>query len=731
MTLRLVLLLSLLTLCCVERAVAAPSGNLLPNGGLDGPAADQPPPKWEPLVIGVPATFATDTKEKHGGQSSARVSAPAGARSYVRSEPIPVAAGETIHGSAWVRTKDVPEGQGTVIMIAEFSDGVGGNESVEKFNTAKIAESSKAWQKIEGSVKVPAGATELRLRLGFSYSSGTCWWDDVTITAQPLAVRLEVPGNRLSPGDDGVPITIVNRQARGGKAVVLSLGKEIATNHVQLDGAAIQKIVVPIKIPPPGKVNAKVAIGSETSDERQLTIPAPIQLSVPSPTHWCVEDGAVLVEGYVDLATVEAQRRGATLLVSIVNDAGQKRGMWSPAAGEPVGDGITPFQMNAGKLPVGEYKIVAELSPKEGKPLRAERPWHVIERRQAKVTINAGGFPEHDGKPIFPIGIFNGGKFKEQADAGFTVTHAYNAARIFDRERPEDDQPLKWLDSSAENGMKMMLMVPMKAAIKGDWDAIRRRVRVFRNHPALLCWDEEEGFARGDFKPDTLKKLRQVVMEEDPNHPFMVGDARAAVATIPDRKNFFPADDMDMGMWWWYPFPMKQQSANALQGEEAAGAGELVLPTFLTQRSTDKPIWVGVQCYKKGEASRYPTPEEYRVQPYLAVIHGAKGVMWYGGSVTGGLYLKPDEGNWPALQKVVREFSDLSPLWLMPSLEAPTVSDASISACIKRAAGRTVLVAANRSQRAVDVTIESPLIPSGTLTHQFAPLGVLIRDLAK
>ncbi len=26
--------------------------------------------------------------------------------------------------------------------------------------------------------------------------------------------------------------------------------------------------------------------------------------------------------------------------------------------------------------------------------------------------------------------MFNGGKFKEQADAGFTVTHAYNAARI-------------------------------------------------------------------------------------------------------------------------------------------------------------------------------------------------------------------------------------------------------------------------------------------------------------
>jgi hypothetical protein len=71
----------------------------------------------------------------------------------------------------------------------------------------------------------------------------------------------------------------------------------------------------------------------------------------------------------------------------------------------------------------------------------------------------------------------------------------------------------------------------------------------------------------------------------------------------------------------------------------------------------------------------------------------------------------------------------MSALWMSPSLEAPTISNPSISACIKRAGKRTDLVAANRSQKPVEATIESPVIPGGKIPHQFEPLGVLIRAL--
>jgi len=272
-------------------------------------------------------------------------------------------------------------------------------------------------------------------------------------------------------------------------------------------------------------------------------------------------------------------------------------------------------------------------------------------------------------------------------------------------------------------------MVPMKAAIAGDYDAIRRRVRMFRNNPGLLAWDEEEGFARGDFKGDTLKKIRQIVSEEDPHHPFMVGDSHDAIGRMKkDRSDLFPDSEMDMGMWWWYPLPFKTSTtANALEGDEGPPGNEMVPPSFLVNATTRKPIWVGVQSYKKKD-SRYPTPLEYRSQAYVAIINGAKGLMWYGGSVTGGIFLNLEEGHWDDLKKLARELHDLEPVLLSPNIDPPAISpaEAPISACIRQSKDRTVLLAANRGANAIDVTLTSPSIKGGSMKEHFEPYEVKV-----
>jgi hypothetical protein len=239
---------------------------------------------------------------------------------------------------------------------------------------------------------------------------------------------------------------------------------------------------------------------------------------------------------------------------------------------------------------------------------------------------------------------------------------------------------------------------------------------MFRNHPGLLAWDEEEGLARGDIKIQVLEQLRDIIRKEDPNHPIMVGDSKDVIGRMPaDRADFFPVECMDMGMWWWYPLPLGG-NATALEGDEGPRGTELVPPAFLVNRKTQKPIWVGVQAYKKPPAwSRYPTPVEYRAQAYIAIAHGARGLMWYGGSVTGGLYLNPKDGNWDYLKTLARELRDLSPVLVGETLAAPQFSpaDALISTTIKRADGRIVLIAANRGAKALDVTLTSPILETG------------------
>ena len=68
----------------------------------------------------------------------------------------------------------------------------------------------------------------------------------------------------------------------------------------------------------------------------------------------------------------------------------------------PAQTGWKSFDLKCSQaLPEGSYKLVGEFAPKSGKPTIVERPFGVIPRRLAKVTINAAGYPVYDGKPIF------------------------------------------------------------------------------------------------------------------------------------------------------------------------------------------------------------------------------------------------------------------------------------------------------------------------------------------
>jgi len=369
----------------------------------------------------------------------------------------------------------------------------------------------------------------------------------------------------------------------------------------------------------------------------------------------------------------------------------------------------------------------------------------------AKVTVNRAGYPVYDGQPIFPLGIFNGGaRMQEAGQAGFTVSHAYNAVEARFGTRPDDARAKDFLDSSHRAGLKALMLVPRNLAFHGDWDGVRRRIRMFRNHPGLLAWDEEEGIARGDIKLEVLRRLREIVRQEDPHHPMMVGDARDVIGRIgADRADFFPIECMDMGMWWWYPLPLGGLGT-ALEGDEGPRGSELAPPSFLVNRKTDKPLWAGLQSYKKPKAwARYPTPTEYRAQAYIALAHGAKGLMWYGGSVQGGMFLNAKEARWDYLQTLTKELRELAPVLMGDTLPAPRVtpSDAALSVVLKSGSGRLLLIAANRGGKPVEVTCTSQVLGdrratvlsedrsvravAGALRDRFEPYAVHVYEVER
>jgi hypothetical protein len=732
--------------------------NLVANGGLEETSDKKLPPHWEPFVVSVPGTFTIDESVKHEGRQSVRIDAPENTRLYLRSEPIPVAPGEKITASAWVKCKDVPVGKGTVILIAEFTNSQDSSSTVEKFGVAdRKAGTDIDWQKIEGTVTVPPLMTNLRLRMGFSYSQGTIWWDDVTVTAEnPIVAVIQMSQPRLSPASSEIPVNVLNRTGlRERMMLEVTLGKQKNTLNVDLNGDSQQHFDVPIPIQQRGPKQTLVASllkhGEAEplfSDKRTVVVPAPLTMQPLSPTHWCIEDGHATIDGTLDVAMTPQEMEAASVKLAVIDADGKT--VLERARDKELVDGHNAFQLVLPDLPLGSFTVSATIEPKTGEKFHAEQPWQIIPRKLAKVTLNSDGFCVYNGKPIFGVGIYNGGaRTKEMGEAGFTVNHAYNAMNVELGEPPNDIGAKQFMDSSEAAGMKVMFLIPRGLVFHGDWDGFRRRVRMFRNHPALLCWDEEEGLARGDMKMDSLVKMVQIIREEDPNHPIMVGDMKDVGTRLPDRRDIFPVDQMDMGQWWWYPLPLKEQLDTGLeiQGAKMGSGSELVPPPFLAQRTTNKPIWVGIQGYKKGDDSRYPTPAEYRAQAYLAVICGAKGVMWYGGSVTGGIFLKPEEGHWDDLKKLATELHEMIPVFLSPTIDAPTIEpkNALVSVTMKHAEGRDVLLACNRSTNAADVTFASPQIRAGevsvlnedrkvradkgSLRDHFEPLAVHLYEL--
>src|SRR5205814_314938 len=62
-----------------------------------------------------------------------------------------------------------------------------------------------------------------------------------------------------------------------------------------------------------------------------------------------------------------------------------------------------------------------------------------------------------------------------------------------------------------------------------------RRIRMFRNHPAMLVWYEEEAVVRGIHPLSWLKEYVDDVRREGPGHPVLIGDQSAEGAKVKDR----------------------------------------------------------------------------------------------------------------------------------------------------------------------------------------------------
>ncbi len=311
-----------------------------------------------------------------------------------------------------------------------------------------------------------------------------------------------------------------------------------------------------------------------------------------------------------------------------------------------------------------------------------------------------------DGKPFFPLGLYLGPTEEEHlariAEAGFNTILCYGYGVGKD--------PEGYMDRAAKYGLRVIYSVKdfyegtqyfPKWLGKSGLELAKDYVLKLRNHPALLAW-----YINDELPPTfvpRLKAMYDLISELDPNHPtFQV------LYQIGELAHYFNCTDI-IGV---DPYPVPRSPLTMVADWTESARKEM---------RHCKPVWVVPQIfawsiYSGKPEDREPTLGEKRCMAYLALIHGANGLIFYSYfdlfREIGGKMAEPEvfERRWKEVRQLAQELASLSTVLLEG--EATSVkfepSETSIHLrCLRKEREIYVLVA-NPSDEKAEITLSMP-----------------------
>ncbi|PWU15928.1 MAG: hypothetical protein C5B50_14560 [Verrucomicrobia bacterium] len=734
--------------------------NLISNPGFESPPGTNGLPSggWWVSEGRGHLLVETDHAVSHTGAASVKLHAEKETKAVLASKRFSVSPGDHLLFEVWMRggTGD-SAGSKTYAGLA-FRD-----RDAKVFARAYFLSPapSQSWTRLTGYALAPAEATAAEVHLGYTNAGSTFWFDDVSVSiTNPVSLSL-LAEPKTWPGRQDLQVRVINRDSHEFQGNLdCALDGQPKRQPLLIGPKATRDMNIPVTVTGVGPhtfaLHARGTIGTVAElREKFRTAPAlDLYPACPSCLQAGPESGRCQIEARMNVNPVD--RSGLKWCIEVLDASGNiLHSLTNYVSAERLAGIVSIPTAHA-----GNFEVAAHLLDRTGAIIgTGKTEVRVIAEKLARVTFGPDGFLRLDGVPQLPIGLYSAGHFEEMARAGFSVTHSYSITTgdADDAINPTDRRLKELLDQSWAQGMRMMVELPRKAIEKAKWGQVRRRIETFKNHPGLLCWGSEERVARGAAPLANIEQLYKVVKECDPDHPLVLGDTRDVIQHLQDdRRNFFPDDCMDAGIWWWYPFPLKEPDGNGLEGG-ASGADELQPPVWLTTTLSKKPLWIAFQAYQKPSRDAvFPTPAQYRCQAYLSLIYGAKGLFFYTGSgqrdylgKPAGLLNKPDEAHWDYVQKLVRELHDFSSLFLasQPAAGLEVLSGKGAIECMLRhTKDQQILLAANRSARAQTLTVRQPSfqvtqakvlyedrhlsLNGDTLTDKFAPFEVHLYQIS-
>ncbi|MBM4079597.1 MAG: hypothetical protein FJ278_07850, partial [Planctomycetes bacterium] len=385
---------------------------------------------------------------------------------------------------------------------------------------------------------------------------------------------------------------------------------------------------------------------------------------------------------------------------------------WTKRLAAPA-DKSVPFQFPAADMPADKSTLEIALKRKaDGQALASES--HTVAKLDASKLPRAYIDERHtllvDGQPFFPLGWYTGAGPKSPLalkDLEDLSGGPFNCVMNYGVNGGSLDDIRAYLDSAQRLGVKVIYSIKdfyegtqyfqkRVGPFVGEDAMTRGVVEAFKGHPAVLAW-----YLNDELPPSYLPRLRaryQLVKELDPDHPTWI------VHYYSDAKSLAPyADTTDvLGV---DPYPIGRSPVTYVS-KSVSAANQAV--------QGHRALWVVPQAFawwqyvpelrqkkrpptaEELATKRAPTLPEVRSMTYLALIHGAKGLIYYS------LYdLKalPDYAErWPAMKALAAELRGIESLILLGEAVSPSPLNTECKAvefAARRHEGRLWLIAAN------------------------------------
>lgn len=379
------------------------------------------------------------------------------------------------------------------------------------------------------------------------------------------------------------------------------------------------------------------------------------------------------------------------------------------------------------------------------------------------VTIDSNLVLNINGQKVFPIGFSPppppdgktpDGKnaIEELADAGANFMRTGAQQDGWNEQTLQREQ--EYLDVAARYGLFCMPYLREHARVSSDAQAAKLRTIInrFKNSPALGAWKGADEPQWGKIPLMPLLRARQIIREEDPNHPVVI--IQAPRGTVESLRNYDATGDI-MGVDI-YPVSYPPGTHSLLTDKDISLVGDHA--RVISEAVQGKqPFWMILQIswsgvLKPGKTLRFPTFPQERFMTYEAIINGARGLFYFGGANEKSLSDRDQKLGWNwtfwnrVLDPVIEEIGTRSPLY--PALVAPDskrpikVSGGDgMEFCVREANGELFLLACRRSNetkkvefsglpasiKSGDVLYEAPRtveVKDGKFTDWFAPFDV-------